>query len=108
MSIRTAIAAELNGSSYPLSITNGLRERAAAAGLVIVYGASDDLMEFDGAFRDEVDCYEGGEALVDAQGVLNRESVDDSDDHAIHAFVEALKFAASAPPAIVEAELAEE
>ena len=46
-------------------------------------------------------------------GILYRTGIEfiEPSDHAIsaiHAFVEALKFAASAPPAIVEAELAEE
>lgn len=33
---------------------------------VIVYGASDDLVEFDGAITDEGDCWEGGKILVEA------------------------------------------
>lgn len=33
---------------------------------VIVYGASDDLVEFDGAICDEGDCWEGGKILVEA------------------------------------------
>ena len=46
-------------------------------------------------------------------GILYRTGIEfiEPSDHAvsaIHAFVEALKFAASAPPAIVEAEIAEE
>lgn len=88
MTTRAELAALLNGSEYPLSLTNDVVVRAKAAGLVIVYGASDDLMEFEGAIRDEVGCYEGGEALVDAEGVLDRGQVDERDDDAIHAFVE--------------------
>lgn len=44
---------------------------AKAAGLIIVYGASDDLAEIDGLFDDEVGV--GGEEdsfLVDADGVI--------------------------------------
>lgn len=33
---------------------------AKESNLLIVYGASDDLCEFEGAFSEEVDCYEGG------------------------------------------------
>lgn len=33
-------------------------------GFVIVYGASDDLMEFDGAFEDEIGCFNGGKAWI--------------------------------------------
>ncbi|MBO6231778.1 MAG: hypothetical protein ILA17_06085 [Ruminococcus sp.] len=37
--------------------------------IVIVYGASDDLMEFRGAIEDEADCYDGGEVYFDETGV---------------------------------------
>jgi hypothetical protein len=56
-----------------------------ACGLVVVYGASDDLMEFEGAICDEVDCYEGGSVLVDAKGLLTRD--DDDDDETIAEYV---------------------
>ena len=64
------LAGILDGMEYPLEISAELRAQAKAAGLVIVYGASDDLMELDGAVRDEFGCYEGGTALVDAKGFL--------------------------------------
>lgn len=35
---------------------------------VIVYGASDDLMEFEGAICDEAGCYEGGSVLFNRNG----------------------------------------
>ena len=31
---------------------------------MIVYGASDDLMEFDGVIHDEIGCNDGGEAII--------------------------------------------
>ena len=37
--------------------------------IVIVHGASDDLMEFRGAIEDEADCYDGGEVYFDETGV---------------------------------------
>lgn len=43
---------------------------AKANCLVIVYGDSDDLIEFRGAIRDEAGCFEGGTILFDAKGVL--------------------------------------
>lgn len=64
------IAAALHGLEYPLRTPNDITERAKAAGICIVYGASDDLMEFDGAFRDEVGAYDGTTALIDANGIL--------------------------------------
>lgn len=82
MSLRDEIAAALNGKEYPLDrqITNELRMQAKAGGIVIVYGASDDLMEFDGVFRDEVGCYDGGEAFVDKSGVLQRDSAESDEE----------------------------
>ncbi|MNC73376.1 hypothetical protein D3C75_1245610 [compost metagenome] len=48
---------------------------------MIVFGASDDLMEFEGAIRDEFGCYNGGTALVDAEGLLpDRENIEDDDE----------------------------
>ncbi|WP_122867923.1 hypothetical protein [Pseudomonas viridiflava] len=77
------LAAQLDGIQYPAhrAITTDQIAAAKAAGLVIVYGESDDLMEFDGASRDEIGCYEGGIALVDLQGVLpDRDSLEDDDE----------------------------
>ena len=54
-------ATQLNNreNTYPL-FTNEEIETAKENGWVIVYGYSDDLMEFEGALREEGDCYEGG------------------------------------------------
>lgn len=93
MSLRDQIAAELNGSEYPLQLSNGLLERAKAGRILIVYGASDDLMEFDGVFQDEVGAYEGGEAHIDAAGVLDRQQVDDDADDEIADYVARMKTA---------------
>lgn len=38
--------------------------------LVIVYGASDDLIQFRSGINDEGDCYEGGDFLIDKIGLL--------------------------------------
>jgi hypothetical protein len=75
------LAAQLNGIQYPVRIPKTLTDAAKAAGLVIVYGASDDLMEFEGAIYDEVGVYDGGVAHVDAKGLLlDRDSIDDDED----------------------------
>jgi hypothetical protein len=83
---KESVAAELNGIEYPCRIKKDLVEQAKAAGLVIVYGASDDLMEFEGAIYDELGCYEGGDAWIDSKGLLDRGQIDD-DDEAIADFV---------------------
>lgn len=47
------LAKEIDGIEYPPRFEKKLLERAAAARLVIVYGASDDLLEFYGAIDEE-------------------------------------------------------
>ncbi|WP_188055626.1 hypothetical protein [Oryzomonas rubra] len=80
---REELAAQLDGSEYPLQLSRELKDQIKAAGLVVVYGASDDLMEFDGALYDEFGCYNGGHALLDAAGLLpDWENVKDSETEA--------------------------
>lgn len=80
----TELAAKLNGRTYGNEITREEEAEAEAAGLVVVYGASDDLMELEGAISDEFSCYDGGTALVDAKGLLpHRGEIDDGDDDAL-------------------------
>jgi len=77
------LAEQLTGAQYPLHhhVLKELFDQAKAAGLVIVFGASDDLMEFRGAIYDEVDAYEGGTAFVDSEGLLpDRENIEDDDE----------------------------
>lgn len=53
--------------NLPLSLI----EQAKQNDIVIIYGASDDLMEFDGAIYDEVGCYDGGTAYLNYEdGVI--------------------------------------
>ncbi len=87
------LAAQLNGREYREELTKDETAAAKAAGLVVVFGASDDLMEFRGAIYDEFGCYDGGEVLVDAQGMLDRSQIDDDDDEAIADFVSRKKSA---------------
>ena len=56
------LAAKLNGREY------WQVRQAKEAGLVVVFGASDDLIEFRGAIRDEGDV--PGDVLIDTKGVL--------------------------------------
>lgn len=75
------LAEALNNTQYPVRIGADLRRKAMDNGLVIIYGASDDLMELDGAIQEELGCYDGCSALFDEKGLLpNREEVlDDSE-----------------------------
>ena len=49
---------EFNDKPYR-NFPKELAEEAKQKGIVVVYGQSDDLMEFEGALYDEFDCYEG-------------------------------------------------
>ena len=71
------LAEKLNGVEYLNEVSRELAGQARAANLVIVYGDSDDLMEFRGAICDEVDCYNGGEAFVTSDGLLQNECDND-------------------------------
>ena len=62
------LAAQLNGREYPLRLSAKDQLQARNNGLVIVYGASDDLCEFDGAISDE--CGAPGDIFVTRAGVL--------------------------------------
>jgi len=60
----------LTGIEYPCCIPSDLTNIAKERGWVIVYGASDDLIEFDGAIVDEAGVYDGGEVKFDKEGFL--------------------------------------
>ena len=62
------LAEKLNGRQYGDSFRD-VMEDTMASGLVIVTGASDDLMEFQGAIEDEGGCFDGGEVYFDKNGV---------------------------------------
>jgi len=75
------LAVKLNQCQYTEETTPELEAVAKASGLVIIFGASDDLMEFRGAIDDEVGCWDGGKALIDSKGVLPaREQIDNDED----------------------------
>lgn len=75
------LAVALHGREYPFDLTAEEQAQAKAAGLVVIFGASDDLMELRGAINDEFDCYDGGTALIDAKGLLPaRDSIEGDDD----------------------------
>ena len=69
--ITKEIAALLDGMEYgaDLPATKAVLD-AKRNGIVIVFGASDDLMEFRGAIEDEVDCYEGETVYLDKKGIV--------------------------------------
>lgn len=65
-----AAASRLNGCEYGQEGSAQLWAEMKTRGLVAVFGASDDLMEFRGAIDDEVSAYDGTTALVTADGLF--------------------------------------
>jgi hypothetical protein len=61
-------AEQLNGRQYRNEFTEEEKQYAKENGIVIVFGASDDLIEFDGAIYDEAGCWEGGRIWLDKEG----------------------------------------
>ena len=64
------LAEMLSGRKYGMEITSEEARAAKDAGLVVVYGYSDDNVEFAGAIDDEVGAYEGATILLTPAGVL--------------------------------------
>ena len=66
-------AAILNGREYGKELHPTERDFAKECGLVVVYGYSDDNMEFVGAIDDEVGCWKGGIFYLDEAGLWGNE-----------------------------------
>ena len=58
------LALKLTDRQVEKEITRLEAEAARQSGLVVVHGASDDIMRFRGAIKGMIDCYGGGEALI--------------------------------------------
>jgi len=70
-------AAALDKNEYRKEGSKELFEKMKAAGLVAVFGASDDLCEFRGAIYDEVGAYQGAEISITSKGLLKNECSND-------------------------------
>ena len=71
------LAEKLNGTEYAgyRVFSEEIIKEAKESGLVIVYGASDDLMEFEGAFTDEAGCFDGGTVWFNKKSVCYEDEV---------------------------------
>lgn len=69
-------AQKLDGCQYGKEAPRSLWADMKAAGLVAIFGASDDLMEIRGAVHDEIGCYDGGSASFTKAGLLKNECED--------------------------------
>lgn len=80
-------AESISGREYGYApFTEEEIKTAEENGFVIVYGASDDLMEFEGAIRDEGSCYDGGKVFFNRNGVCQ----DSEDEKNYPNWIEAL------------------
>ena len=68
--ITKEIATILDGMEYGEDIKEQDLQYAKANGAIIVFGASDDLMEFRGAITGELTIYEDGFAYLNKDGLL--------------------------------------
>ena len=83
------LAEALNGIEYStVALLHGdlLMQRAKEAGLVIAYGYSDDLLEFDGAIYDEAGAPDT--VLIDTEGLLPSFEAASEDEEACRRYFE--------------------
>lgn len=72
MSILKDFAERITGKEYGYpQFTKEEIQFAKDNGIVVVYGASDDLMEFEGAIYDEAGCFDGGKVYVCETGCVD-------------------------------------
>lgn len=64
------LASLLSGREIMEEVTTDEERQAAEAGLVVVFGYSDDNMEFRGAISDEFGAYEGGTVCLTKAGLF--------------------------------------
>ena len=67
----------LNGRLYGEEITKEEEAQAFNSGLVVVFGASDGLMELSGIVTDEISAYEGTTVYFNSEGLIQNECSDD-------------------------------
>lgn len=83
------LAAQINGREYRDEITKSEEQTAKDNNLVVVFGASDDLMEFRGAIYDEMGAWEGTTVyLIKKKGIWTL--VDEEQHHSLLSTMEEL------------------
>lgn len=73
------MAARITGREYPFRLSSDEKAIAKASGLAIVYGASDDLLEFEGAIDEELSAYNGTSATITDDGKIVESMTEGSD-----------------------------
>lgn len=74
------LACRLDGREYLREITAEECAAAKEAGLVVVFGCSDDLVEFRGAVDDEIGAYDGTSVYITGYGILQDPDCDSAED----------------------------
>lgn len=69
---KESLAKLLDGREIENEITKEEIRQAKERGLIVLFGASDDLAEFRGAIHDEVSIYDGGTILINKDGPLEK------------------------------------
>lgn len=102
------LAGWLDGRQYGDEITSIEEKAAKAAGLLVIFGASDDLCELRGVIKDEVGAYDGTTVLIGRDGKLLPELEDDDEEilkkHAVFEHVLELRRSAIRIEAIWDSE----
>lgn len=73
-------AAKLNLREYGKEITTDEAKEAREAGLIVIFGASDDLCELRGVIDEELGAYEGCTLLLTKDGRQLLEPIDYNDE----------------------------
>ena len=93
------LASKLNGREYTNEITEAEEREAKDSGLVVIFGASDDLCELRGAINDEVGAYQGHLLLIGRDGKLlleiEQEDIEVLNKHGVLGSVQELHAAAT-------------
>lgn len=71
------LVAVLSGREYGMEISREEAQEAKAAGLVVVYGYSDDNVEIRGAIEEDVGAYEGTTFHITSEGLLEEPACSD-------------------------------
>lgn len=77
---KESIIAELDGVEYPLYSNHPVFSKAKAAGLVVVFGSSDDMIIVAGAVNDDDYIHGDGERLLGAEGFVRSSDDLDTDE----------------------------
>lgn len=65
---KETLAELINGRSYRDEMYKEEEQIAKESGLIVIFGASDDLIEFRGAILDEIDAYNGTHFIIATLG----------------------------------------